>query len=187
MKTFWFYFKTMLIAGVTFLSTTDTALAQLNTWSVVGAGCVPTGQTTANSLTFNSAADVSFASGKAGEIILTCPIPDFIDSALGMSIVYRDSDAAGTQVNVQANLRKKDLITGQASNAGALINSDSGPASGPTGYASLGVIIGNPCNGSVFRFNHNRYAYYVQINMKRSATTQSAIFGSVRLSNDLIC
>jgi hypothetical protein len=161
--------------------------AQLNTWSVAGAGCVPTGQTSAQALNFNSAADVSFALGKTGEIILTCPVPDYIDSALSMTVVYRDSDAAGTLVTVQANLRKKDLLTGQASNAGALFNSNTGPASGATGYAVAGTILGNPCNGSVFHFDHNRYAYYVQINMKRTNTAQGAIFGSVKLGQDLIC
>lgn len=187
MNTFRLFFNTMLVSGLVFTASTNNAHAQLNTWSIVGAGCTPTGQTTAGSLIFNSAADLSFATGKTGEIIVTCPVPDFIDTAVGMSVVYRDSDGAGTLVNVQANLRKKDLFTGQASNAGAILNSNSGPLSGTTGYAAAAVLIGNPCNGSLFHFDHNRYAYYVQINMKRSNAAQGAIFGSVKLSNDLIC
>lgn len=187
MNKLWFYLKTIAVSCLIFAGLFKDGFAQVTTWSIAGAGCVPTGQTSAQALNFNSAADVSFASGKTGEIILTCPVPDFIDSALAMTVVYRDSDAAGTLVNVQANLRKKDLLTGQASNAGALFNSDSGPASGTTGYAVAGVVLGNPCNGSVFHFDHNRYAYYVQINMKRSSTSQGAIFGSVKLGNDLIC
>lgn len=187
MNTYGLFFNSIMVSALFFAGSIIDARAQVNTWSIAGAGCVPTGQTTAGSLIFNSAGDVSFAAGKTGEIIVTCPVPDFIDSAVGMTVLYRDSDGAGTLVNVQANLRKKDLLTGQASNAGALFNSNSGPASGATGYAVAGVLLGNPCNGSLFQFDHNRYAYYVQINMKRSNTTQGAIFGSVKLGNDLIC
>lgn len=187
MNTFRLFFNMIMVSGLVFAGSINDVRAQVNTWSIVGAGCVPTGQTTAGSLIFNSAGDVSFATGKTGEIIVTCPVPDFIDSAVGMSVVYRDSDGADTLVNVQANLRKKDLSTGQASNAGAIFNSDRGPASGATGYAVAGVVLGNPCNGNLFHFDHNRYAYYVQINMKRSNTTQGAIFGSVKLGNELIC
>jgi hypothetical protein len=181
------FFTSIMVSGLVLGASVNDVSAQVNTWSIVGAGCVPTGQTSAGALTFNSAGDVSFATGKIGEIIVTCPVPDFIDSAVGMTVVYRDSDGAGTLVNVQANLRKKDLLTGQASNAGAIFNSDSGPVSGTAGYAVAGVLLGNPCNGNLFHFDHNRYAYYVQINMKRSNTAQGAIFGSVKLGNDLIC
>ena len=181
------FFNAIMVSGLVFAGSINDVRAQVNTWSIVGAGCIPTGQTTARSLIFNSAGDVSFATGKTGEIIVTCPVPDFIDSATGMSVVYRDSDGAGTSVNVQANLRKKDLTTGEASDAGAIFNSNTGPISGPAGYAVAGAVLGNPCNGNLFHFDHNRYAYYVQINMKRSNTTQGAIFGSVKLGNDLIC
>ena len=187
MDRFIHFFNTIMVSGLVLGASINDVHAQVNTWSVIGAGCVPTGQTSAGALNFNSAGDVSFAAGKAGEIIVTCPVPDFIDTAVGLTVVYRDSDGAGTLVNVQANLRKKDLLTGQASNAGALFNSDSGPVSGAAGYAVAGVLLGNPCNGSLFHFDHNRYAYYVQINMKRSSTAQGAIFGSVKLGNDLIC
>jgi len=187
MNKFNLFFNTIMVFGLVLGASSNTANAQVNTWSSVGAGCVPTGQTSARALTFNSAGDVSFAAGKTGEIIVTCPVPAFIDSAVGMTVVYRDSDGAGTLVSVQANLRRKDLLTGQASDADAKFNSDGGPFSGGAGYAVAGVLIGNPCNGNLFHFDHNRYAYYVQINMKRSNTTQGAIFGSVKLGNDLIC
>src|SRR4051812_1789899 len=50
------------------------AQAQTPTWSITGAGCVPTGQTAAGTGTFNSAGDVAFPAGRLGEIIVTCPV-----------------------------------------------------------------------------------------------------------------
>jgi hypothetical protein len=169
--------------------------AQASTWSIVGAGCVPTGQTTTGLLAFNSAGDASFASTKTGEIILTCPVPSYINSLTTISMLYRDSDGAGALVNVQANLRKKDLRTGAASDfLLAKLSSSVGPLSGVASYAVASDTVTSPSSlcpgGGTVRpqpLDHTKFAYYVQINIKRSTVTQGAIFGRVTLDDTLIC
>ena len=84
-----------------------------NFYGVTMAACVPTGQTSAHSLLFNSAGEASFRDGGFGEIILTCPIPNTLARITRMTVRYKDDGgrAAGSQV-VTALRQKRMSSTG---------------------------------------------------------------------------
>lgn len=90
------------------------ASAQVSTWSVTGAGCVPTGQTISGIGTFNPAGDVKFPGAGIGEIIVTCPVPSSLPSATHLAVTYRDSDGPRSAVLLRAVLRRKRLDVGGA-------------------------------------------------------------------------
>jgi hypothetical protein len=66
--------KTIFAFTLALAPGTLSAAALDNFYGVAMASCVPTGQTSAQSVLFNSAAEASFRDGGTGEIILTCPI-----------------------------------------------------------------------------------------------------------------
>lgn len=162
----------------------DPARAQARTWSITGAGCVPTGQTAAGTGTFNSAGDAGFPAGRTGEIIVTCPVPSSIAGALSMGVTYRDTDGRLNGVRLRATLRQKILETGAVSDvAGATFDSNGFP--GGSANQRRFAVIGSPCRG--IRFDHDRFTYYIQVNMTRSASPQTVLLVSTELGNDLIC
>jgi hypothetical protein len=162
------------------------AQAQSLPWSVTGAGCVPTGQTAAGIGTFNSAGDAKFPAGRLGEIILTCPVPSSIARATGLAVTYRDTDGRGTAVRLRAALRQKVLETGAVSDvSGAVFDSNAFDAASANVRRS--VQIANPCNGTVFQFDHSKFTYYVQVNMDKRIATQDVLLASVDLGSNVIC
>ncbi|MFZ1851255.1 MAG: hypothetical protein WAU15_03320 [Nitrosomonas sp.] len=152
-------------------------------WSIVGAGCVPTGQTSATRANFNVAGDVGFASGVTGDIILTCPVPSYVAGATHLSVTYRDTDGGGNTVNIVATLRRKDLRTGSVSDVGGRVDTNAGPV--VSAYDMMNAQLGQDCEGGI-GLDHNQYAYYVQINMKRSAAQATALLASVTLRS-IVC
>jgi len=160
------------------------AQAQTPTWSITGAGCVPTGQTAAGTGTFNSAGDVAFPAGRLGEIIVTCPVPSSIAGATSLGITYRDTDGRANGVRLHATLRQKVLETGAVSDVpGASFDSNDFP--GGSANVRRFAVIGSPCRG--IRFDHARFTYYIQVNMSRSSGPQTVLLVSTELRNDLIC
>lgn len=162
------------------------AAAQVTTWSVAGAGCVPTGQTIAGIGTFNSAGDAKFPGASLGEIILTCPVPSSLRSATHLAVTYRDSDGPGSVVVLHAALRRKRLDVGGAQDVpGAVFDSNSFPVA--TANVRRSVQFANACNGNPFVFDHDRFTYYVQVNMIRRRPGAEVLLSSVDLSGTSIC
>jgi hypothetical protein len=154
-----------------------------HSWTIAGASCVPVGQTSSSHLVFNSAGDAGFAAGAIGEIILTCPVVSTIGLAHALSITYRDTDGSATGATIAAALRRKNLTTGSATTVGTTINTNSGPV--VTGYGTIGGILANCTSAHVFDFTS--FAYYVQINIRRTTTAQTPLFAGARLHSDVIC
>lgn len=147
---------------------------------------MPTGQTAAGVGTFNSAGDVGFQAGKTGEIIVTCPVHSSIATATGLSVTYRDSDGRENGVRITAALRQKNLQNGSVSNV--LNNSFDSNAFPPVmTYARNAVIIGNPCNNVTFNFDHAKFTYYVQVNIRKTSASAQVLLASVDLSSSIIC
>lgn len=173
----------LLLAAATGLGA-GPAQAQARTWSITGAGCVPTGQTAAGPGTFNSAGDSGFPAGRLGEIILTCPVPSSIAGATSLAVTYRDTDGQANGVRLRATLRQKLLATGVVSDvAGASFDSNGFP--GGNANARRFAVIGTPCTG--IRFDHDRFTYYIQVNLTRSSAERTVLLVSTDLRNDLIC
>lgn len=167
----------LLSAGLAGIPT-DPAQAQSPNWSITGAGCVPTGQTAAGAGTFNSAGDAGFPAGRLGEIIMTCPVPSSIAGASSLGITYRDTDGRANEVRLRATLRQKLLETGAVSDvAGASFDSNGFP--GGSANVRRFAVIGTSCTG--ISLDHSRFAYYVQINMTRSSSTQNVLLVSTQL------
>lgn len=154
-----------------------------HSWTIAGASCVPVGQTSSSHRVFNSAGDAGFAAGTIGEIILTCPVVSTIQLAHALSITYRDTDGSATGATITAALRRKNLTTGSATTVGTAINTNSGPV--VTGYEVIGGILANCTSAHVFDFTN--FAYYVQINIRRTTTGQTPLFAGARLHSDVIC
>ncbi|HMG47119.1 MAG TPA: hypothetical protein VK614_06635 [Allosphingosinicella sp.] len=160
--------------------------AQVSTWSVTGAGCVPTGQTISGIGTFNSAGDAKFPGTSVGEIILTCPVPSSLRSATHLAVTYRDSDGAGNVVLLHAALRRKRLDVGGAQDVpGAVFDSNSFPVA--IANVRRSVQFANACNGNPFVFDHDRFTYYVQVNMIRRRPNAEVLLSSVDLTGTSFC
>src|SRR4051812_28920389 len=165
----------------------DSAQAQTAAWSITGAACVPTGQTSAGVGTFNSAGEAGFPAGRVGEIIVTCPVPPGIARATSLLITYRDTDGMGTVVGLRAALRQKNLATGAVADVGRTLDSNGFVAlAGPNAAVRRGVALGYTCV-KPFIFDHSRFAYYVQVNMIRRGTAQDALLASVELGSSVLC
>jgi hypothetical protein len=175
----------LLVVTVSFLAPAP-ASAQVSTWSVTGAGCVPTGQTISGIGTFNSAGDVKFPGVGVGEIIVTCPVPSSLSSATHLSVTYRDSDGAGSAVLLRAVLRRKRLDVGGAQDVpGAVFDSNGFAAANANVRRS--VQFANACNGNPFVFDHARFTYYVQVNMIRRRPGVEVLLSSVDLAGTSFC
>ena len=74
------------------------------------ASCVPTGQTSAQSVLFNSAAEASFRDEGTGEIILTCPIPQTLSRITLMTVRYKDDGVPNAGSQVVTALRQKRYV-----------------------------------------------------------------------------
>jgi hypothetical protein len=145
-------------------------------WASVGAGCVPTGQTTQFDFHFNTAGRAKFNSSKIGEIILTCPITTDIRVANYFSLSYVDPDGTNTRARVTATLRRVDRFTGAVSSIRGL---DSNLSSRTT-FGVVSTSVGTTGCGE-YAFDHDRYYYYAQINMTRSTALHDVSFGGVHL------
>jgi hypothetical protein len=152
-------------------------------WSIAGAGCVPTGQTASGTGTFNSAGDVGFPAGRVGEIIVTCPVPPTVVRANGLGITYRDIDGPGNGVQLRAVVRQKRISDGAVSDFSAPFNSNSFGASAANQHA--GAPIGSGCAG--LAFDHSRFAYYVQVNLLRRQASQMVLLNTVDIGNTALC
>lgn len=146
-------------------------------WSTVGAGCVPTGQTIKDDVHFQSAGRTSFAAGKVGEIILTCPITNEFNTASRIYMSYRDSDGPGTGASVEAGLRRLHIASGHVESIPLRPSALSSNLHDPTSWATISRLV------SISTFNFSAYYYYVQINMRRTSILHTASFGGVLLTD----
>jgi len=142
---------TMAVAPVTAVSA-----AGLDTfYGVNAAACVPTGQTSAQSMLFNSAADASFRAGGFGEIILTCPIPNTLARITKMTVV------ALRQKRYVFNGISTGVDAAPSTISEADTNAFVPPIVSPQGYRDFQKNV-----GPTLTFDHRRFFYYLQINMR---------------------
>lgn len=147
-------------------------------WSSVGAGCVPTGQTSQLGVHFNTAGRTKFSAGKVGEIILTCPVTGDVMNANLLSLSYLDADGMGTAAQIVATLRRMDRSTGSVASIRTLdSNLDSSVS-----FGEISAKIDSAGCGH-YAFDHNRYYYYVQVNMLRSSLSLDVSFGGVAIGS----
>jgi hypothetical protein len=152
-----------------------------NFYGVNMAACVPTGQTSAQSVLFNSAGDASFREGGFGEIILTCPIPSTLLRITKMTVRYKDDGIRGSGSQVVTALRQKRYvfngIEGVDAAPSTIAETDSNafvpPVVSPQGYRDHQKNV-LPTNGTL-TFNHRRFFYYLQVNMRRPAGTSGPV------------
>jgi hypothetical protein len=170
------------MATVVSLSALPTpALAIAPVWATVGAGCVPTGQTSQFDLHFQTAGRTNFNIARIGQIILTCPITARLAAVNGLRLLYADPDGTGTGARVVAALRKMHRLTGAVSTV-ASVDSNTFEQ---TAFGTAGANL-NGCNNYIF--DQDQYHYYVQINMTRNSALLPVSFGAVELASvAIIC
>jgi hypothetical protein len=163
---------TLMVAPVAAVS----AAGLDNFYGVSMAACVPTGQTSSQSVLFNSAGEASFRDGGSGEIILTCPIPNTLTRISKMTVRYKDDGVPGAGSQVVTTLRQKRYafngVTGGVDSATSTIaEADSNafvpPIISPQGYRDHQKNV-LPTNGTL-TFDHRKFFYYIQVNMRRPA------------------
>jgi hypothetical protein len=175
-------FKTIFALTLALAPSTLSAAALDNFYGVAMASCVPTGQTSAESVLFNSAAEASFRDGGTGEIILTCPIPQTLSRISLMTVRYKDDGVlnAGSQV-VTALRQKKYVFNGISEGvdstpetiAEADTNTFVPPVVSPQGYRDFQKNV-LTTNGTL-NFDHRTFFYYIQVNMRRPAGTTGPV------------
>jgi hypothetical protein len=182
--------KTAIALTMAAAPITAASAAGLDTFfGVNAAACVPTGQTSAQSVLFNSAADASFRAGGFGEIILTCPIPNTLARITKMTVRYKDDGVRGAGSQVVVALRQKRYVFNGISSgvdsapttiAEADTNAFVPPVVSPQGYRDFQKNVG-PNNGTL-TFDHRRFFYYLQINMRLPQGSNAPVsVGSITL------
>jgi hypothetical protein len=170
------------LTAVLALPTTLSAAGLDNFYGVNMAACVPTGQTSARSVLFNSAGDASFRDGGFGEIILTCAIPNTLSRITKMTVRYKDDGVPGAGSQVVTALRQKRYVfngisEGVDSAPSTIVEADSNafvpPVISPQGYRDHQKNV-LPTNGTL-TFDHRRFFYYIQVNMRRPAGTTGPV------------
>lgn len=176
--------KTIFLALTAVLAPANTlwAAGLDNFYGVNMAACVPTGQTSAQSLLFNSAGDASFRDGGFGEIILTCPIPSTLAQITLMTVRYKDDGVRGAGSQVVTALRQRryvfnGLAEGVDAAPSTIAETDSNafvpPVVSQQGYRDHQKNV-LPTNGTL-TFNHRQFFYYIQVNMRRPAGTTGPV------------
>lgn len=159
-------------------ATTLSAAALDDFYGVAMASCVPTGQTSAQSVLFNSAAEASFRDGSTGEIILTCPIPQTLSRISKMTVRYKDDGVLNAGSQVVTALRQKRYVfngitEGVDSAPETIAETDSNafvpPVVSPQGYRDHQKNV-LTTNGTL-TFDHRKFFYYIQVNIRRPAGT----------------
>lgn len=172
----------LTLALVPATPTTLSAAALENFYGVAMASCVPTGQTSAQSVLFNSAAEASFRDGRTGEIILTCPIPQTLSRITLMTVRYKDDGVPNGGSQVVTALRQKRYVfngitEGVDSAPETIAEADSNafvpPVVSPQGYRDFQKNVSRT-NGTL-SFDHRKFFYYIQINMRRPAGTTGPV------------
>jgi hypothetical protein len=176
--------KIFLLAVLTLALAPGTlsAAALDNFYGVAMASCVPTGQTSAQSVLFNSAAEASFRDGGTGETILTCPIPQTLSQISLMTVRYKDDGVLNTGSQVVTALRRKSYVfngitEGVDSTTETIVEADSNafvpPVVSPQGFRDFQKNV-LTTNGTM-TFDHRNFFYYIQVNMRRPAGTTSPV------------
>lgn len=159
-------------------------------YSVAAAACVPTGQTLSQGLVLNSAGEATFKDGGVGEIILICPVPSTLVKARYLNLKYKDDQVLNDGAGIVAALRKKRIDMRDQSGVSmnpvvetvASVDSDQVVPIHPSsqGYHDLTDFL--LPSGKPLSFEHGRYFYYIQINMKRHRPEMPVIvaFASLR-------
>lgn len=178
-------FKTTFALAMMLAPATALPAAGLsNFYGVSMAACVPTGQTSAASVLFNSAAEASFRDGAFGEIILTCPIPNTLSGVKSFIVRFKDDGTLGGGSQVVTALRRKsytfNYISSSASTdsttstvAEADSNAFVSPVVSPQGYRDFQKFL-LPSQGT-YAFDHRKFFYYIQVNMRRPAGTAGPV------------
>lgn len=179
------HLKAIFALTLTFVPATTTTLSAAaleNFYGVAMASCVPTGQTSAQSILFNSAAEASFRDGGTGEIILTCPIPQTLSRITLMTVRYKDDGVPNRGSQVVTALRQKRYVfngisQGVDSTPETIAEADSNafvpPVVSPQGYRDFQKNV-SPTNGTL-TFDHRTFFYYIQVNMRRPAGTTGPV------------
>jgi len=164
------------------LPTSLSAAGLDNFYGVNMAACVPAGQTSAQSVLFNSAGDAAFRDGGFGEIILTCAIPNTLSRITKMTVRYKDDGLRGAGSQVVTALRQKRYVFNGVSEGvdaapSTIAEADSNtfvpPVVSPQGYRDFQKNVLST-NGTLI-FDHRRFFYYIQVNMRRPAGTTGPV------------
>jgi len=141
-------------------------------WNINATSCVADAGSIQNNLYIGTGGTIKFASGKTGDIVLYCPVPNlgFMPSVLGLT--YYD-DAATRGSHVTAQLIKMEIGSGALFPI-VTIDSDGGAV---TAQGAAGTV------GHEFTDNYEpkTFAYYIRIDIIRNTPTANETVYSVSL------
>jgi len=160
--------KTALAIAIGILAISATSYAY-NEWNVNGTSCVADAGSIRDNLYIGTGGTVKFATGKTGNIVLYCAVPNlgFTPSVLGL-LYYDDTSATGNHVTVQ--LIKMAMDTGAIASI-ITVDSNNGPVSSQ-GKAS------HVAHEFTDTYDPKNFAYYLRIDITRnSATANETVYG----------
>lgn len=137
--------------------------------SMVGSACTVDTPYVANAVVNSNNGSVSFAAGKTGTILLTCPVPKlFTTSCPGNAFLYHttlDSDGGGADhVSTWFN----SISWGPGTAVSNLASVFSGPATGKQAQFSAGFAASS--------INYLSNYYWISVEMVRSSPATNEIF-----------
>ena len=143
-------------------------------WNVNATSCVADAGSIQNNLYIGTGGTVKFASGKTGDIILYCHVPNltFVPTTFGITY-YDDTPARGNHVTAQ--LIKMDMFTGLITRI-VTIDSDNG-------FVSTGGNANTVGHEFVDSYDPKNFAYYIRIDIVRNSTVANETLYAVGLLN----
>ena len=144
-------------------------------WNINAASCVADAGTIRNSLYLGTGGTVKFASGKTGDIILYCPVPNLSFTPALLQLDFLDDVPRKDSRNgVTAQLIKMSMLDGSIR---PVITVFSNNAQTPANQGKASIT-GLSFNDS---YDPTNFAYYIRIDIMRSAVTTNEIAYAVAL------
>lgn len=161
--------ESVLVAAIALLAPA-TASAD---WNTQAASCAIDQDSIANNRFFITAGGITFNTGATGTIIATCAIKNDRGTVHNLEATYTDSDGMTTGATVQVTFRKTNKSTGSITTIGTFLSDLFNDTSLTWRSHSLG--------GAGENVDDDTYYYYVQINLTKALTTQTASIRGVKI------
>jgi len=146
-----------------------------NQWNINAASCVADAGSIRDSLYLGTAGTIKFASGKTGDIILYCPVPNLaFRPALLLLDFLDDVPRKDSRNGVTAQLIKMSMLDGSIR---SIVTIFSNNAQTPTNQGKASQT------GMSFSDSYDpiNFAYYIRIDIMRSSATTNEIAYAVAL------
>ena len=143
-----------------------------NEWNMNGTSCVADAGSIQNNLYIGTGGTIKFASGKTGDIVLYCHVPNLLFTPTTFGFTYYD-DTSARGNHVTAQLIKMDIFTGLITRI-LTVDSDNGSVSTLGNANTVG-------HEFIDNYDPRNFAYYIRIDIIRNTPTANETVYAVAL------